>query len=647
MKFLNTILVSFLITSQALAGLPPTTAKGQGGSSSVSFETQAPFSQITKTDSVKALVETGNANIIANPGFEASSSATGWTSSGGTYTLTTTAANVGSGVNAASWDSSAASQTLTSTAVAIPAGDYGANYEVSANLECGTGTCTHTIQAFDGTNIVASQTITSSLTYVRSTLNFVAPSSGNLSARIVSVASNEPILYVDDVYLGRARNIGLAPVIQGWKNDLTWTVNGAGTITGSNFWYKRDGDTMRVRGSFTVGTPTASPFYIQLPSGYTIDTSKLSNSSNAQGLGTGEVVAGTNSLYISGIGLVPFYDGSTNNQVFLGYRASANASIEKPNGNNVVSSGHGVSFNFDIPITGWGSELAVRPDLLANSWSGYHDTDCSWTTTSSTYADPANDASCTFTQKTNSNFGTVTTAGASTTGIVWTPKKTGNYYVCTDTTFRNTVSTATLGAQLTDGSTVIAGPSLQNSSVNGADQGLSFCGIYNVNSLSSVTLKLQFKINTGTLTVNGTNGTRTSWTIFAIDQSLPAPVLVGSVTSKYAGAGVSGWVSFGGASERSQCTSTPCTIYDQSGTTTNFISSITRASTGDYTINFVSGVFTRAPYLICYDAQGNSNTSFMTTNGSAPTTTAFGLIFSNYNVPGNRDTQADCLILGR
>jgi hypothetical protein len=145
-------------------------------------------------------------NILINPGFENGSAK--WSASGGSFTITTTFANVGSGERAASWDSNAANQTFTSTAVPIPAGDYGANYEVSANLKCGSGTCTHLIEAFDGTNVIASQAITSSTTYTRTTLNFVAPTSGNISARIRSVAADEPVLYIDDVYLGRARNVG-------------------------------------------------------------------------------------------------------------------------------------------------------------------------------------------------------------------------------------------------------------------------------------------------------------------------------------------------------------------------------------------------------------------------------------------------------
>src|SRR5690606_7714105 len=50
------------------------------------------------------------------------------------------------------------------------------------------------------------------------------------------------------------------------------------------------------------------------------------------------------------------------------------------------------------------SEIAYRPELLPGSWSGYHGNDCSFARTNTAYGDPAADASCTFTERTNQNF---------------------------------------------------------------------------------------------------------------------------------------------------------------------------------------------------------------------------------------------------
>jgi hypothetical protein len=70
-----------------------------------------------------------------------------------------------------------------------------------------------------------------------------------------------------------------------------------------------------------------------------------------------------------------------------------------------------------------------------------------------------------------------------------------------------------------------------------------------------------------------------------------APLLVGGVTSSSAGLERVERVAFGGTTEPSACTATPCTIYRQSGA----VSSVSRNSAGQYNINFNSGVFSQAP----------------------------------------------------
>jgi hypothetical protein len=61
---------------------PFISTKSQNGSSVSATEIQAPNNQITTTDSGKRLLETGNLNLLENPGFEHSTYTTGWTSSG-------------------------------------------------------------------------------------------------------------------------------------------------------------------------------------------------------------------------------------------------------------------------------------------------------------------------------------------------------------------------------------------------------------------------------------------------------------------------------------------------------------------------------------------------------------------------------------
>jgi len=93
----------------------------------------------------------GGVVLNANPGFEEGS--TNWTASGGTFTINTTLANVGFGLQSGSWDPSAASQTLSGELVAVPAGLYGKLCSLSWYYK--GGDANYKAQVFDGTNVIA------------------------------------------------------------------------------------------------------------------------------------------------------------------------------------------------------------------------------------------------------------------------------------------------------------------------------------------------------------------------------------------------------------------------------------------------------------------------------------------------------------
>lgn len=153
-------------------------------------------------------------NLLTNPDWEAGSS--GWTASGGTYSTTTTAANVGSLTTSGTWDSSAASQTLTSNSVTITSGDGKSSQNIAGSCRIkAASAATHKLQLYDGANVLSELTITSNTsTFARTSINGVAPASGTVSLRLISVASNEPAIYIDDCYLGLAEGFNLMQVSQ-------------------------------------------------------------------------------------------------------------------------------------------------------------------------------------------------------------------------------------------------------------------------------------------------------------------------------------------------------------------------------------------------------------------------------------------------
>src|SRR5206468_1968574 len=68
-------------------------------------------------------------NMVINPGFE--NGAYDWTATAGaTFSITTTAANVGEGTSSASWSASASNKFLTSAQVTIPSALLGGRCNV-------------------------------------------------------------------------------------------------------------------------------------------------------------------------------------------------------------------------------------------------------------------------------------------------------------------------------------------------------------------------------------------------------------------------------------------------------------------------------------------------------------------------------------
>ncbi len=83
MKISIVYFLSFLLAFlPAYGAFPPTTIKGQSDTAkATTFNFQVPNNQATRIDSTTALIETGNGNLLVNPGFEASTVSSGWTQS--------------------------------------------------------------------------------------------------------------------------------------------------------------------------------------------------------------------------------------------------------------------------------------------------------------------------------------------------------------------------------------------------------------------------------------------------------------------------------------------------------------------------------------------------------------------------------------
>lgn len=298
-------------------------------------------------------------NLLANADWETVS--TGWTASGGTYTRTTTAGQIGRGTASGSWDSSAAAQTLTSDAVAIPAGYYGKSGEAFCFIKAASA-ATHLLQVTDGTNVLNSVAITSdTVNFPKSGLTFGFPLSGSVYLRLISVASNEPAIYLDDCYVGLNTGMSAATIGTDWIT-YTPTIVGFGTPTNVVFSSHRTIDSLEIRGTFTAGTPTGTPASISI--GYAGGNANVTSAStiSAQGEICG-VAASNNTSVFSAITVCT----ASSSTILIGASSSGLPLFASTNANAMLTTGQVLTVNAKIPIAGWsGSSTNYRPDQVAD-----------------------------------------------------------------------------------------------------------------------------------------------------------------------------------------------------------------------------------------------------------------------------------------
>lgn len=545
MNFMKSVLIGLLISSQAFAGLPPTTTKGQNDASpKVTFNLHAPESQMTRINGTTALIETGNRNVLANPGFEGGTAA--WAITGGGATLSTVTAGQATGKQSALWSTPAQNSVLYSGWQTVSAGDgfSGQNGVVSCRFKCASGNCTHTFEAWGGvlTDLSPITPITSSTTqYVRSTANFIYPVSGVVRIHVNAVAVAEPNLLVDDCYMGLAEGFNLtqATGLAGGPPVAYTPAFGAGcgSPTSINIYSQRVGNNLHVTGSFIMGAVAASFCSFGLPPNLNIDTSVITQANTVFSAG---VKVGTIAQEVANaFGHIVTATGTSTTQVY------ATPIITQLNVLNSLSTFNSfyygatyTSIDFTVPIQGWAAQvngLNVLTDNTASSWNGYVE-GTTFTSTSAPYVDgtPVGGLSV-LTTLSNVNFGPVSIYGSGN-GITFTPKKLGTYQVCAHTSVGNSSSGNGTALRLFDGTNEIGGGIFQYYSGGVGDPlTTSICGHYVALNVTPASIRIQIRTSAGSGgQFSGGNG-RTQWTIFQLDGAQNVPYFVGSVTSTTTG----------------------------------------------------------------------------------------------------------------
>lgn len=382
MRTLNSIILGLLISSQAFAGLPPTTVKGQNDSAaSVTFNLQVPESQSTRVNGTTALIETGNGNLLGNPGAEGSTllfatyadaAATTPADMDGAGAGTTIARSSSTPLKGSysyvmdlGAGSSRQGEGIVTSTISVPYGQRGLQHAFRALFEA-TGAIT------DGDIVAYAYDITNTAllapTYVPGKLlgskgEFVAlfdiPSTCaqlRIGFHVARTATTALSLKFDDLKLVREN------VVTGLNGSNTQSVSmtpsaGFGTVSGAGYTMHVKGDRAYFEGRFVTGTVAASTASIDLPTGMNIDTAKMtSTASNGVIVGAFQhpPTGATSALGER----VVIFDGSDTNTVFFTYRGGTNA-LNKENGSTLFESSQLVTFKFDVPIAGLDANLTL------------------------------------------------------------------------------------------------------------------------------------------------------------------------------------------------------------------------------------------------------------------------------------------------
>lgn len=580
-------------------------------------------------------------NLITNSGCE--SATTGWTESGGTLGRDTTTANLGgNATGVCSWDPSASSQTLAYTSVTVTSNDRlsGRNGVISCDVK--TAATDLKLQVYDGTNVLTPNASTDVVTpsssgYVRSTFNFIFPSSGAFTARFAS-QSNSVVAYYKDCYFGVADGFNILKINQatlygtikvtgcsgthsttstsfaslGTKTGCTYTATGNASapstnVLGIKFASLPPGEyKLEAEGSFEAATQNKEAHY------------QFSDGTNTAREISAFLTSTGGDTWIPGINQSIAYTTAQSNvtlEIYAKTTSGGTAAVVGTNANPLVIR------VYRYPTT---SETAFAPNQLPASWSGTLTPTGNWAHASASFADFSAATTTTLAQRTNTNFGTVTAQSGTLPGITFTPSRQRTLLVCASGT-HYVDSSATNSIRLVDGSgTVINAGVDQYFAPSGVTFPWNLCGILNVNP-TSTTIKVQSKISGG---ATGRMNAVIDWSIAAINESMNAPAIINTVSSSSSG------------QERLErvivspsCSSSPCTIASQSGG----ISSVTRGSTGNYTINFVAGTFSAAP--TCLGMSSNNSNVWQQLYYSAPTSSSFQ--FATYHDAGSSSTITD------
>lgn len=347
LKFFLLFLVSFSAYGQGdLSG----NLRSQFNNTRLNFgNLQVPNNQATKTGAINALIETGNKNILSNPGFEHTLASTGWTITGTASTSTETAAPL-SGLKSFRADMTAQTFDLIQDQTIYAAARSGSQMFLRLVAKNTAPNCVMYLRKNGVKQTGSNDFLALATDGVTKTYELAFLANGTSNGIEVECTSTTGTLIVDDVELS-TESASFVDVAQiGPWISYTPTITGFGVAATVEFQYRINGSSLDIRGRFTSGTPTAVEARVSLPTGFTSATSAVIPSLAVAGFGAFSVTGAT-SYYALMEPSVSYFT--------IGRSSSVDASFAKANGSALAGSGQALTFSLSIPVQGLSNKVST------------------------------------------------------------------------------------------------------------------------------------------------------------------------------------------------------------------------------------------------------------------------------------------------
>lgn len=590
----------------------------------------------------------GGGGILLNENADFESGTTGWTASGGTFAINSTAANVGFGSKSGSWDASASGQYLSYAAIAVPAGLYGKVCTLSWYYKGGDANLK--MEVTDGTDIIAeSSAFTAQADFsAKQVMYFTCPASGNIVARVASTA-DAALVYLDDVKLGQELllNSGSSYLYGSWSMSGAPSCSWSSSLSSyTSFTANANCNDPVVTGGVTSAGKSPSFTLNNLPKGSYIVFAQ------GQFANAGTGVAAEYRLYdgTTASGYSYSYGANSSDGTIIGQfdyatnQSSVTINIQcatgGTNGCN-FGNGSGAEVGFRVLRVTTESDQAISVDKMGWRIDASLGGDSSIALNTGTNATPAEITSSNLSlvagdgsapveiacASGTASSGTTCTSANESVGIAFTPPTAGEYEACVGLQEYGSINAATMNTYLSMWET-------PNNSITQIQQGgasstsnLSssasvqvgrrhyFCGTYIFSDTSKRTLRV-FQQTSGSAAGHNIDAERVAgkgnldikFTVRRKTEYQDAVKFTNLVTTnKKTGLTVNAArISNNGT----------CAIESQSG---SWIDSVSHIPTGRCTITFAAGIFASAPACIVAAGNGDALTAFTNT---LPTTSS-------------------------